>query len=169
MPEPSVIFSHGKESGPWGTKIKRLAVVAEVAGFRVESLDYRGLDQPEQRVEKLIEFISDLADPILVGSSMGAYVSAAVAERVSVSRVFLMAPACFVPGYEAYDIRKLACPATVVHGWHDEVIPVENAIRFARQHRATLHVLDDDHRLTQRLDQVVSIFRDFLESAQTVS
>ena len=33
-----VYFSHGKESGPWGDKIKRLAQVAEAKGFVVYSI-----------------------------------------------------------------------------------------------------------------------------------
>ena len=37
---PLVIFSHGKETGPWGTKIKHLASVAQVAGWQVLSIDY---------------------------------------------------------------------------------------------------------------------------------
>ena len=35
-----IIFSHGKESGPWGTKIKRLANVAKRLNCSVESIDY---------------------------------------------------------------------------------------------------------------------------------
>ena len=36
-----VIFSHGKESGPWGSKIRALADVAERLGAQVMSVDYR--------------------------------------------------------------------------------------------------------------------------------
>jgi len=36
-----VVFSHGKESGPWGSKIKALAKVAERLGGNVISVDYR--------------------------------------------------------------------------------------------------------------------------------
>lgn len=36
-----VVFSHGKESGPWGSKIQALAKVAERLGGDVISVDYR--------------------------------------------------------------------------------------------------------------------------------
>jgi len=39
----TVIFSHGKESGPWGSKITTMSKVAEQLGFRVESIDYQDL------------------------------------------------------------------------------------------------------------------------------
>ncbi|MFT6901716.1 MAG: hypothetical protein ACJAXS_001915 [Colwellia sp.] len=41
-----VIFSHGKESGPWGSKITKLANVAKELGFGVDSIDYTGHNQP---------------------------------------------------------------------------------------------------------------------------
>ncbi|HCL11884.1 MAG TPA: alpha/beta hydrolase, partial [Alteromonas sp.] len=31
-----VIFSHGKESGPWGTKIRVLANIAEEMGCQIQ-------------------------------------------------------------------------------------------------------------------------------------
>ena len=34
-----VVFSHGKESGPWGTKIAALADIARAEGYEVESVD----------------------------------------------------------------------------------------------------------------------------------
>ena len=35
-----IYFAHGKESGPWGSKIKRLAGIAKDLGCAVESIDY---------------------------------------------------------------------------------------------------------------------------------
>ncbi|MGH8540495.1 MAG: alpha/beta hydrolase, partial [Stenotrophobium sp.] len=35
-----VCFAHGKESGPWGTKITHLAEVARGHGYEVMSPDY---------------------------------------------------------------------------------------------------------------------------------
>ena len=54
----TVCFSHGKESGPWGSKIKCLAKVAERCGFAVESIDYQGIGDPDERVEKLLDWRS---------------------------------------------------------------------------------------------------------------
>ena len=66
----TVVFSHGKESGPWGSKITTLSNVASDMGFGVESIDYQDLDCPEARLARLKEFIAEKCnDVVLVGSS----------------------------------------------------------------------------------------------------
>jgi hypothetical protein len=76
----TVVFSHGKESGPWGTKINAMAAVARDLSVGVESVDYRGIDDPGERVQKLMSAGLEFAQPlVLVGSSMGGHVSAAAA------------------------------------------------------------------------------------------
>jgi len=158
-----VVFSHGKESGPWGGKITALAQVARAAGLHVESLDYRGMDDPGQRVTRLLEHLRGLDEPaLLVGSSMGGHVAAAAAGQFQVRGLFLMAPAFYMGGYEALTPPPPGCPVCIVHGWHDEVVPVDNAIRYARQCACALHLLDSDHRLMDRLDQLCGLFRMFL-------
>ena len=52
----------------------------------------------------------------------------------------------------------------ILVGWNDDIIPVDNAWRFARAHRASLHVLDAGHTLTERLEEVEALFRRFLEA-----
>jgi fermentation-respiration switch protein FrsA (DUF1100 family) len=50
--------------------------------------------------------------------------------------VFVLAPAFFMPGYEQYTPQPPpGCPVTIVHGWNDTVVPPENSVRYARQHR----------------------------------
>ena len=84
-----VYFSHGKESGPWGSKIKRLANIAKGQGFSVDSIDYSGTLDPDLRVERLIKILKNTKeDFVLVGSSMGGYVSLVGAEQVNVKGVF---------------------------------------------------------------------------------
>ncbi len=159
----SVVFSHGKESGPWGSKITAMAQVARDLQFDVVSVDYRGMDDPNSRVEKLVAAISALsAPPVLVGSSMGGYVSAAAVSRVRVRAVFLLAPAFYMPGFEQYTPQEVAVPTAIVHGWHDDIVPVENSVRWAREQRATLHILDSNHRLEDRIEAICKLLRDFL-------
>ena len=50
----TVVFSHGKESGPWGQEDHRHGGFGEEPRSVAESVDYRGLDDPAARVEKLI-------------------------------------------------------------------------------------------------------------------
>lgn len=159
----TVVFSHGKESGPWGKKITAMAAVARSLGCAVESVDYRGIDDPGARVEKLVAVASQLPPaPILVGSSMGGHVAAAAAAQLRPRALFLMAPAFYMRGFEAYTPQDVACPTAIVHGWHDDIVPVENSIRWAREHECTLHLLNSDHRLEDRIDAICALLRGFL-------
>ena len=63
----TVVFSHGKESGPWGSKITAMAAVVRDLNLTVESVDYRGLDDPAQRVEKLLGVGRELHGPLRAG------------------------------------------------------------------------------------------------------
>ena len=159
----TVIFSHGKESGPWGAKITAMAAVVRDLGLVAESVDYRGLDDPAARVTMLESTAAGLpAGQVLVGSSMGGHVAAAAAARVKPAGLFLLAPAFYMPGFEAHTPHAVACPSVVVHGWRDAIVSVEQGIRWAREHRAALYVLDSDHRLEDQIEAICSLLRDFL-------
>jgi pimeloyl-ACP methyl ester carboxylesterase len=158
----TVVFSHGKESGPWGSKITAMAAVARDLNLGVESVDYRGLDDPAERVEKLLGVGRELPGPLaLVGSSMGGHVAAAAASRLDTAALFLLAPAFYMPGFEEHTPQEVTVPTAIVHGWHDDIVPVANSIRWAREHRATLHILDSDHRLEDQIGPICILLRNF--------
>ena len=158
-----VVFSHGKESGPWGSKITAMAAMVRELGWAVESVDYRSLDDPAARVRKLIEKAESLEAPVvLVGSSMGGHVSAAAASRLKPRGLFLLAPAFYMKGYEEYTPQDVACATVMVHGWHDDIVPVENSIRWAREHQAALHLLNSDHRLEDQIQEICRLLQGFL-------
>jgi alpha/beta superfamily hydrolase len=161
----TVVFSHGKESGPWGSKITAMAAVARDLKLQVESVDYRGIEDPGKRVEKLLEEAGKLPGAqLLVGSSMGGYVAAAAASRLNARALFLLAPAFYMRGFEQYTPQDVTVPTSIVHGWRDDIVPVENSIRWARERRATLHLLDSDHRLEDQIGPICVLLRDFLTS-----
>jgi pimeloyl-ACP methyl ester carboxylesterase len=161
-----VYFSHGKESGPRGTKIKRLAALAEDMGCAVDSVDYTDLMDPDVRVERLLEVLADEDDDfVLVGSSMGGYVSLVASESVDAKAVFLMAPALYMPGYEKQVYRSRCSHIEIVHGRSDEVIPQENSIRYAKEADCALHLIGGDHALNGALEVVAGLFETFLERA----
>jgi len=158
----SVYFNHGKESGPWGDKITRLAEVARQHGYEVESLDYSGMNQ-EQRINKLLNSEAGNAKPlILVGSSMGAYVAAVASKPLHPKGLFLMAPAFYIPEFEIQEPVPSADHVTLVHGWEDDLIPFENSVRYAEKFKATLHIVESDHRLSSKLDLITGLFETFL-------
>jgi pimeloyl-ACP methyl ester carboxylesterase len=158
-----VVFSHGQESGPWGRKISALADVARSEGYESHSVDYRGIDEPRARVAKLVDFCKELSgDLVLVGSSMGGYVAVASASLLHARGVFLMAPALYMDGLPELRQGVVDCPTSIVHGWQDEVVPVEHSIRFAQHYRAALHLVDGDHRLHNQIRVIQYLFEYFL-------
>lgn len=158
-----VIFSHGKESGPWGRKIKVLAEVARNRGFEVDSLNYTSTLDPDERVKKLSDYLkNEKTECILVGSSMGGYVSIVNAMRCKVAGLFLLAPALYMPSYNEQEYLA-SCPIMIVHGWNDDVIPASHSIRFAEQAKATLHLINGDHSLTETLPELTKWFAQFLD------
>lgn len=162
---PYVCFSHGRDSGPWGSKIAAMADLARDRDLEVDSVDYRGIHDPAARVDKLVAHCAPLRRPlVLVGSSMGSHVAAAASMQLpDVRGLFLIAPAFFVPGYEDMTPVPRAGRITLVHGWRDDVIPTANSVRFAALHRAELHLIDGDHRLTEHIFEINRFFNWFLD------
>lgn len=160
-----IIFSHGKESGPWGTKITALAKVACGMGWAVESIDYRATFDPDERVRMLLEgFRPGPGKTVLAGSSMGGYVATVASAAILPAGLFLMAPAFYLPGYRDQDPTPRADRTVLVHGWHDPVVSAENALRFACRHRAELHLVDSGHTLVDRLPLLEKLLAEVLFS-----
>lgn len=165
-----LIFSHGHLSSPHSEKIQALAPLAHAQGFKTLAIDYRGLrDDPAGRVERLCAELARLEQPaVLVGSSMGGYVSVAAACRMRVAGLFLLAPALYLndryPDAEliAQDYPVQSGPISIIHGWHDEIIPWQNALRFAETRAASLHLLDTDHAMHSAMTAISDCFETFL-------
>lgn len=164
-PERLVVFAHGKESGPWGTKITHLAELARRRGYDVLSPDYSHTPDPHQRVIQLLELAPAARHSlVLVGSSMGGYVSAMACAALRPQGLFLMAPALYFPGWEE-EPEGIPAICSVVHGWGDEIVPMERGLRFAQRHRASLHLLDSGHTLNDQLPALSQLFDSLLGRA----
>jgi alpha/beta superfamily hydrolase len=158
-----IIFSHGKESGPWGTKIKHLAEIARKHKCEVDSIDYRAYANPDDRVLQLLNYLKNEEEEfILVGSSMGGYVSIVASEQVEATAVFLLAPALYLEGYNKQEYLSKSKNIEIIHGKSDEVIPFGNSVKYAKEAKCTLHLIEGDHRLNTSLEQVEEIFEEFL-------
>ena len=161
-----VYFSHGKESGPWGTKIRHLADIAKEYGCGIESLDYSDLMNPDLRVARLLDVLENEKEKILlVGSSMGGYVSLVASELIPVHALFLLAPALYMEGYNHQEYHPTTRHIEIVHGWSDDIVSPEHSIRFARRSDSSLHLIPGDHRLNTSLETVAPLFRQFLEKS----
>jgi predicted alpha/beta hydrolase family esterase len=152
----NIIFSHGKESGPWGSKITKMADHAKtICECEIYSLDYQDLESPDERVERLVSYLKDLkGDIILVGSSMGGYVSTVASSKVTVVGLMLLAPAFYLPDYTIAKPTTSCDNITIIHGWNDDIVPFQNSVQFAEQHKARLVLVDDGHRLSQSSEQL---------------
>ena len=158
-----VIFAHGMESGPQGSKINALTKVAKAMGWATESPDYSHTKDFNERVEYLLALnLPCLGSKVLVGSSMGGYVMAHAADSLKPDGLFLMAPALYYPGYDSEPAFHPA-NTVVVHGWQDDVVPVERAKRYAEPRQVDLHLVNAGHTLNERLPLICGLFRDLLE------
>lgn len=165
-----IILSHGSDSGPDATKVSALAALAESLGWRTQRPDYRDDDargyagSVAPRVARLRATVEALdAPPLLVGSSMGAFVSGLVSLDVPVAGLLLLATPGEIPGYaRAFDLRA-GVPALLIHGWRDEVCPVAGVQAFAARRRLPLLLLDDDHRLGASMAAISLQLRQLLD------
>jgi pimeloyl-ACP methyl ester carboxylesterase len=166
-----VIISHGLSSGPDATKATALAQACDLLGWSCERPDYRDLDESmpplgdvEARIERLYGLAKAVDDPVLLaGSSMGSFISAQVSLRLPVRGLFLMAPPISLQGY-AMRLQTAAVPLSIVHGWHDELIPAEDVLGWAKLHNARICMVNDDHRLGSHVDYCAQQFALFLGS-----
>lgn len=163
MTDVRLIWCHGSQSQPWGGKSTALAEQAKEVGLVMDAIDFQDLDNPDDRVTRLAGELAQADAPtILVGSSMGGYVATAAAKNANVLGLFLLAPAFYLPGYDVHVFSGLPKAISVAHGWQDDVVPVENSIRFAKQHKAQLHILPDDHRLSASIPTLNGLFMQFI-------
>ena len=144
-----VVFAHGKESGPWGTKSLALAAVARRLGWRFLSPDLSSTLEAEERIALFLDALpADRGTLVLIGSSMGGYVATCASARFRPAGLLLLAPALYLPGYRNQDPSPCAGRTVVVHGRDDDLIPPAHAWRFAERHGAEFHLLPDQHPLT---------------------
>jgi predicted alpha/beta-hydrolase family hydrolase len=164
-----VIISHGLSSGPDATKATALAQACDLLGWSCERPDYRDLDammpplgDVNGRIRRLLGLAGSISGPVLLaGSSMGAFISAQVSLQVPVRGLFLMAPPIALDGYDM-TLQTAAVPVSVVHGWHDDLIPADDVLHWAKQHNAKLCMVNDDHRLSAHVDYCAQQFALFL-------
>ena len=168
------ILSHGFESGPDATKVTALAEAAERLGWTHERPDYTDLDARREvselgdvaaRLERLLGLAKSAAARgplVLAGSSLGAWISGRVSLQVPTRALFLMAPPIGMG--RAPPLEADAVPTSIVHGWHDELIPAVQVVDWAAARKARLLLVDDGHRLERHVADSADAFTALLSS-----
>jgi predicted alpha/beta-hydrolase family hydrolase len=166
-----VILSHGSDSGPDATKVSALARVAESLAWSTSRPDYREDDAlgyagaVPLRVARLVEAMRAARRPLLLaGSSMGAFVSGLASLRAPCDGLFLIALPIDIPGHPRRFDALRGVPGMLVHGYRDDLCPVDAAVSFARGHGMPALLLNDGHRLADHVAVIEREFREFLES-----
>lgn len=165
-----ICFAHGKESGPWGNKGQLLSRIARERGHEYSALNYLSCEQPdnpESRVKMLTEYLTEMQVPsqelVLIGSSMGGYVAARASQQFPAAGIFLMAPAFGLTQYPMQWPELNSTHIHIIHGLFDSTIPWMNSNQVSQNTGCALHLLSDDHRLTDSINVIEEDFIAFLE------
>ena len=144
-----ILFLHGLESKPGGTKVKHL----ESAGHTIFNPA-----MPKYSLEESIAIAQGVVDrewpDIIIRSSRGGAIASAIEKRGA--RLILIAPA-----WKLYGITPIIdSSTTVLHCPKDDIVPFEHTIELAEKTNikivecGTCHRMSDDSALTALLEAV---------------
>ena len=156
-----IIFAHGLEGSPNGSKIRSL----RDAGFEVVAPDFQGMVLAE-RVDLLEEICLEYASqqPVLAGSSYGGLTAAIVAMRMpdAFRGLLLCAPALHLAEPPVDDETVLIAPnglkTIIIHGLEDDIVPISCSIEYASRSSneiVAFHQVDDGHRLAESHRKII--------------
>ncbi|ORJ55899.1 alpha/beta hydrolase [Geothermobacter hydrogeniphilus] len=145
-----ILFLHGLESGPHGSKYQAL----KNRFGDVLAPDCTGIFDAEQRLVVILDTLRDEKGPFLVvGSSMGGLMALLLERRAPelVAGMILCAPALHRD--EAVGLKAEGLPPTVIiHGVNDEVVPISAGRNFG----VRLIEVEDDHRLSRSMELILN-------------
>ena len=162
---PMIIFEHGMEGSPNGSKIRSL----RKAGFEVLAPDFQGMPL-EERVNVLQRVCEEHRDvlAVLAGSSYGGLAASIVAMRMpdAFRGLLLCAPALHLDEPPINDETVLLAPkgmrTVIIHGIDDDIVPISCSIEYAErsgEEIVAFHQVDDGHRLAESHKEIVSAAR----------
>lgn len=148
MEKLKVQLIHGLEGSPNGAKAQFLASRFDALTPGMDTRDFEG------SIRVQAEAITRFRPDVLVGSSFGGAVAAALLQRGSWhGPTVLLAPALEPFGVEPS--LPAGAPVVIVHGIADDIVPIEASRRLARACDpawVTLVEVDDGHRLGSLLE-----------------
>ena len=160
-----IIFAHGLEGSPNGSKIRAL----RNAGFEVIAPDFQGMALAE-RVDLLEEICLEYASqqPVLAGSSYGGLTAAIIAMRMpeAFRGLLLCAPALHLVEPPVDENTVLVAPnglkTIIIHGLEDDIVPISCSIEYASHSSneiVAFHQVNDGHRLAESHQEIISAAR----------
>lgn len=142
-----LVFLHGLESGPHGSKYTTLAGLGLGP---VLAPDCTGISDPAERLAILRATLAEAGPLLLVGSSFGGLMAVLYAQAwpEQVAAMVLCAPAIHRPDMCPLPERLPRIPILVLQGDHDEVVPLDDVQAWCRKHDLLPKIVHDDHRLS---------------------
>jgi alpha/beta superfamily hydrolase len=122
---------------------------------RTEGIYDEGIGETDDLLAVVAEMRRRWSDlPLaLAGFSFGSFVQTRVARRVSARRLALIAPAV-----DRFEAEPVADDTLVVHGDHDDVVPLARVLEWARPHGIAVTVVPGgEHFFHGRLGQLQRI------------
>jgi pimeloyl-ACP methyl ester carboxylesterase len=142
---PSRIFLHGLESSSRGTKAMFLRSIFP----DILTPDFSGT--LEERMRSLEPFLVRSDQWVMVGSSFGGLMAAlwTCAHPARVRKLVLLAPALHRPEFANAHFEPVDVPTVLIHGSHDDIVPLDRVRELARRTFRVLdhRVVDDEHAL----------------------
>lgn len=162
--EMKILFLHGLEGSPSGSKAKALkryanALVPELPTQKAREWVESNPELPfstESILEPLkvaLEAVESFKPDLIVGSSFGGGLAAKLAENGSYNGPLIL----LAPALKKFGISSLPAASVIIHGVHDDVIPLSESAERTSQDR--LLVVDDDHRLKSMAEENSELFR----------
>ena len=172
-------YVHGYGSGPDGTKAKLLREKLGAVPIRYMEEEELDISRCTENIENAIK--NDIR-VVLIGSSLGGFLSARVAlDNRNVKGLVLLNPAVIPPDSEVKNSplpekaiqemkdtplfqMRIPCDIFIIRSTGDELIPNEWVLKFAMFQEATVKFIDDDHRINRNLHRLPEMISQFLKS-----
>ena len=145
MPK-TLVFLHGLESGPHGSKYHTLLGLGL---GEVIAPDCTGIMDVPTRLAIIETALGEHTELVLVGSSFGGLMALAYAAShpEQVAGLVLCAPAVHRPDIMEPPGVANGLPVRVLHGDHDDIVPLDAVQGWTSRHSLTLRIVADGHRL----------------------
>ena len=155
MTKTTLVFLHGLESGPHGSKYHALLELDPT----LIAPDCSGIDDLQARLAVIETCLAKVEKMVIVGSSFGGLAALLFAQRPAnrdrVVACLLCAPAFSLP--ETAEIERVSTRTIVLHGTDDDIVPFRASEDFCHPRGIELVAVKDDHRLSQSRQRMLEI------------